>query len=235
MSTPEKPKTVLIGMPSGSGHVPVEMLQSLLQLQKPLPCGFMSVTRQRIDKARNYMALEALKVGADYLFFVDDDNPVPPDSLLRMLETDKDIVIAPILSRNPNKFGTHDLCAFYVEEGPELSELNGKKIRFYKPITDFRDDGPLHKIDGGGTGCMLIKRVVLEKMFEKYKDYMFEFGDLRFSQFEYDGAKYDRRTMSEDMEFCERVIDLGFEIWLDDRVRPTHISGNKMVQWTNKE
>lgn len=235
MTVPEKPKTLMIGMPSGSGQVSIEMLQSLLQLQKPLPCGFMSVVRQRIDKARNYIALEALKVGVDYLLFVDDDNPIPPDTLIHMLNADKDIVIAPIPSRNPNKQGTHDLCAFYMEEGPELDELGGKKIRLYKPVTKFKDVGPLHKIDGGGTGCMLIKRVVLEQMFRKYQDYMFEFGDLRFKQFDYNGVKYDRRTMSEDMEFCERVIDLGFEIWLDSRVRPTHIAGLKMVQWHNED
>jgi hypothetical protein len=37
--------------------------------------------------------------------------------------------------------------------------------------------------------------------------------------------------MSEDVLFCERAVDLGFEVWLDERIRPMHISGNKFVVW----
>jgi GT2 family glycosyltransferase len=47
--------------------------------------------------------MEAIQKGATHLLFLDDDNPVPPDTLIKLLEDDKDIVIAPILSRNPNK------------------------------------------------------------------------------------------------------------------------------------
>lgn len=230
-----KSKSVLIGMPCGSGQVPIEMLQSLLRLEKPLPCGFMSVTRQRIDKARNCIVLEALKSGIDYVLFVDDDNPIPPDTLTKMIEDDKDIVVAPILSRNPDANGVHNLCSFYMTLGPALSELNNERIRFYTPITKFTDSGPLHQIAGGGTGCMLIKRRVIEALFAKYQNHIFEFGDIRFKKITYNGVEYDRRTMSEDMEFCERATDLGFEVWLDDRIRPLHISGNRAVQWTNPE
>jgi len=53
--------SVLIGMPCYGGTVPVAMLQSLLMLRKPCPTGFVSVERQRIDKARNYMAMECLQ------------------------------------------------------------------------------------------------------------------------------------------------------------------------------
>lgn len=222
-------KTILIGMPSGSGVVPLPMLQSLLQLHKPLPCGFMSVERQRIDKARNALAIGALKGNADYLFMVDDDNPIPPDALEKFIEDDKDIVIAPIPGRVPKPDGTHDLCAFYSEESDV--KIKGKPLRLYYPIEKFRDKGPLHKIDGGGTGCMLIKRKVLEAMFKKYQEYMFEFGDIRFPKAFIKGKEYDRRTMSEDAEFCERAIDLGFEVWLDERVKPFHLIGERAVQY----
>lgn len=214
-------------MPSGSGVVPLAMLQSLLQLHKPFPCGFMSVERQRIDKARNYLAMGALNGKFDYLLMVDDDNPIPPDTLEKFIDDDKDVVIAPIPSRNPNKNGIHDLCAFYAEK----VIIDKKPLRLYFPITEFRDKGPLHKIDGGGTGCMLIKRKVLETMFEKYQDNMFEFGDIRFKKTFIKDREYDRRTMSEDAEFCERTIDLGFEVWLDERIRPFHLAGERAIQY----
>jgi hypothetical protein len=217
-------KKILIGMPSGSGQVPVSMVQSLLQLHKPYPCAFMSVERQRTDKARNAIALEALRNDFDYLFFVDDDNPIPEDTLDRFIEDDKDVVVAPILGRNPDKDGNYSLCAFYAEE------VEG--LRIYRNVGVFRDEGPLHKIDGAGTGAMLIKREVLVKLHEKYQDLMFEFGDIKLEKpIIVDGNVYKRRTMSEDCEFSERAIDAGFEIWLDERVRPVHISGVKYIQW----
>lgn len=223
-----QPKTILIGMPCVSGMVPSVMVQSLLQLHKPHPCAFMSVERQRIDKARNAIALEALRNNVDYLLFVDDDNPIPPDTLELMLADDKDIVIAPILGRNPDAQGKHSLCAFYAES----VDVDGAPLRLYRDIEQFRDAGPLHRVDAGGTGCMLIKRQVLQALFAKHRDYIFEFGDIRFSKkITVDGVEYDRRTMSEDCEFCERAVNAGFEIWLDERIKPLHITAFNMIQW----
>lgn len=220
--------TILIGIPSASGMMPVSMVQSLLQLQKPYPTAVLIVERQQIEKARNAIVMETLKQNCDYLLFVDDDNPIPPDTLVKLIEDDKDIVIAPILSRNPNSQGGHDLCAFYAKE----FNVGKKPLRLYYHIENFKDEGPLHKIDGGGTGCMLIKRKVLEELTEKYQDKIFERGDIRFKKQYIEGIEYDRRTMSEDVEFCERAVDAGFEVWLDERVRPIHLTSIvKSVQW----
>lgn len=221
-------KKVLLGIPSASGFMPTMMVHSLLQLEKPIQCGFLAVERQRVDKARNYLVSQCLAGGYDYLMMVDDDNPIPPESLSLMLEDDKDIVIAPIMSRNRNEHGKFTLCAYYerwVGSGKE-------KFRIYDNIETFREEGPLHQIHAGGTGCILIKREVLEKLNTKYDGAPFEFGDIRLKKPVYiDGKKYERRTMSEDVEFCERAIDNGFELWLDDRVRPIHISSPQLLQW----
>ena len=216
--------TILIGMPNGSGQVPASTVSSLLQLHKPCPCAFMIVERQMIELARNGIVAEALKNKCSHVLFLDDDNPVPPDTLELFLEDDKDIVIAPILTRNPNKEGKHTLCAFYSEK------VGGHKI--YRSIEQFKEDGYLHKVDGGGTGCMLIKIDVLAKMFAKYKDRIFERTRTIFDKpIVVEGKEYLERTMSEDCEFCERAIDMGFEVWLDSRIRPLHITGNNFVQY----
>lgn len=216
-------------MPCQSGNVPVATLQSLLQLHKPFPTAFMTIERQRVDKARNAMVIECLKNNFDYLFMVDDDNPIPPDALEKMIEDDKDIVIAPILARNPDKNGNYALCAFYKEE----VNTSAGKLRLYFNIEKFRDEGYLHEIDGAGTGCILIKKRVLQVLNVKYKSDVFEFGDIRFEPIEVRGGTYDRRTMSEDCEFSERAKDMGFEIWLDDRIRPFHITTYNLIQWRN--
>ena len=211
-------------MPNGSGQVPASMVTSLLQLHKPVQCAFMIVERQMIEMARNGIVMEALKNNVTHVLMVDDDNPIPPDTLEKLLEDDKDIVIAPILSRNPNKEGKHVLCAFYSRD------VEGVKL--YDHIEQFKDDGYLHRIDGGGTGCMLIKIEVLAKLFSIHKGNIFErTRDVFEKPIIVDGKEYTERTMSEDVQFCERAIDAGFEVWLDSRVKPLHITGNRFVQY----
>lgn len=211
-------------MPNGSGQVPAPMVSSLLQLHKPCPCGFLVVERQMIDTARNGLVQESLKNGFTHLLMVDDDNPIPPDTLEKMLEADKDIVIAPILTRNGDKDGNHALCAFYKRE------IDGELL--YENIKTFKDEGPIHKVDGGGTGCMLIKTEVLRKLNDIYNGHLFERTRETFKKpITVNGKEYTERTMSEDVLFCERAIKEGFEVWLDSRVRPLHITGNQFVQW----
>lgn len=219
-----KESVVLIGMPNGSGQVPAPMVSSLLQLHKPCPCAFMIVERQMIDTARNGIVQEVLNKNFSHLLFIDDDNPIPYDTLEKMLEDDKDIVVAPILTRNANKEGKRQMCAFYKQE------VDGEKL--YSNIEEFKEEGDLHKIDAGGTGCMLIKRAVLEKLHSIYKDRIFErTRDVFKKPITVDGKEYTERTMSEDALFCERAMDAGFEVWLDSRIRPLHIIGNQFTQW----
>lgn len=226
-----KDKKCLVGVPSGSGFMPAIMVQSLLQLHKPLPCAFITVERQRTDKARNYMVQQCLVGGFDYLLMIDDDNPVPPETLEKMLADDKDIVIATILSRNPDKDGKYNLCAFYSH----LHKIDGKWLKLYDPIETFRDEGDLHKIDAGGTGCILIKRKVLEKLYVKYAGLPFEFGDIKFKKkVKINGVDYDRRTMSEDCEFSERAINEGFEMWLDETITPIHLGRIEQIKYIKK-
>jgi GT2 family glycosyltransferase len=220
---------VLIGMPCGSGTMPSQMVTSLLTLRKQPGTAFLIIDRQRTDKARNSLALEALKQGCTHLLFVDDDNPIPDDTLEKFLEDDKDIVIAPILGRNPDANGNFNLCAFYKRE----VETSQGVLRLYDNIQLFRDEGPLHRIDAGGTGCMLIKRKVLEAMASKFGDELFAFGEIKLDPpMVVNGKEYKKRTMSEDVEFCERAVDLGFEVWLDDRVRPIHLGSARSLRWS---
>ncbi len=220
----DKQNLILIGVPNGSGSFPAVMVTSLLTLHKPVSTGFMIVERQMIEIARNGICQEALKVGATHVLMLDDDNPIPPDTLEKLLEDDKDIVIAPILSRNPSHDGRHALCAFYKRE------IEGVKL--YDNVTVFKEKGDLHQIDAGGTGCMLIKIDVIKKLSEKFKGRIFERTHEIFDKpITVDGKEYTDRTMSEDCLFCERAVEEGFEVWLDSRVKPLHITGNKLIQW----
>lgn len=225
MSTNNK---VLIAMPCGSGFVPSMMVRSLLELRKPCPCAFLIVDRQQTHKARNYMALQAIEGGFTHLLMVDDDNPIPADTLEKMLEDNVDIVAAPILTRNPNpQTGRHDLCAFY---GVPV-ETSAGTLQFYKNIAEFNDYGPLHRVDVAGTGCMLIRVEVLRAMRERVCDYFFENSRIDFDPIQFEGQEIKIRTMSEDVDFCEKAVQCGFSVYIDDRVRPYHIGAPNLIQY----
>jgi len=201
------------------------MVTSLLRLESPLRVGFKIVPRKRIDKARNEIAMQTLRQGYDYLLFIDDDNPVPPDTLGKLLEDDKDIVSVPILARKAKEDEEHQLCAYYGKE------YDG--VRIYSHIKKFREEGYLHKIDACGMGCTLIKRKVLEALYKKHGEAMFAFTETVFDKPIKVGSKeYKCRTMSEDFEFSERAVDAGFEIWLDTRIRPIHFGEVEYFQWS---
>ena len=216
---------VLIGFPTYNGMNPSLTTVSLFALQRPCPVGIINPDSYRTDHARNLIVKEVIEKGWDYLLFIDDDNPVPKDTLVKLLEDDKDIVGVPILTRRREKNKDHWLCAFYSQYFNEL--------RFYFPIEEFRDEGYLHKVDAIGMGCTLIKRKVLEKLYEKYRNYVFEFTVTNLNEpIKLDDRTIGARRMSEDLEFSERATDMGFEIWIDTRIRPIHLGNPTHVQWS---
>ena len=145
------------------------------------------------DFSRNAHAEEFLKSEADIWFQLDSD-VVPPDDIF-------DIVLK------------HELwdCAggvypvFMTPSGEDRPQVvftvyKGRGEKGYqaanipKSGTDY--------VDGLGTGCMFVKRHVLEKMSKPY----FEF-------------KYDSTTRflieGEDLGFCQKVNDLGYKFYVD--------------------
>jgi GT2 family glycosyltransferase len=73
-------------------------------------------------------------------------------------------------------------------------------------IEDFRDE--IEKIDACGLGCCLIKTEVLKS--------------VGYPQFVYHDAIEMRDTISEDVDFCNKVRAKGFDIWADTVVKCRH-------------
>lgn len=198
---------VLIGIPTYSGLFPHQTVNSLLRLHKPKQTAVSILPRVRIDKARNQILQEGIKADVSHVLFIDDDNPVPANALMQMLEDDKDIVTTPILQRG----GQHKLCIFKSF----MKKVGDKEIKLYEHIRELDTSKDLVKVDACGMGCTLIKISVAKKLLNKYDGSPFEFTRTDV------GDK--QRTMSEDVEFCERAVNEGFEIWCDTRIRPAHI------------
>lgn len=100
-----------------------------------------------VGEMRNRLVLDALSIGADYIWFVDDDLEVPHDALQRLYAHDKDIV-----------------GGWYPKKTPVLESASLIKVGDSKGPVPLDSKG-LVNIDWALTsGCTLIKTEVFKNM-----------------------------------------------------------------------
>lgn len=150
--------------------------------------------------ARNSACMAALEFGASHLFFMDSDVIVPPDTVLRLLSHDKDVVSGVYCRRSP-------------PHGVPVAIRNGQWL------TQFRQNA-LEPVDYVGAGCLLIKRCVLEQMkpLAPGKHWFHWRVDLKGTGIP------DNECLSEDFAFCSEVKkQLGVQVYLDTGVQARHV------------
>jgi glycosyltransferase involved in cell wall biosynthesis len=139
------------------------------------------ITNNRNTIVQKFLATKE----CDYLMMIDDDIILPPN-VLKLIDFDKDIITPFMFTRQKgdivplfltrNKDGIHDV-------GDHLN-LTG-----------------LQECDATGTGCIIIKRAVLEHPEMKYP---FK------NEYDVDGVK----TLGNDLGFCQRARKAGFSSWV---------------------
>ena len=159
-----------------------------------------------ISRARNTLTAKFLhNKESTHLMFVDADIGWEPWHLLVMLNRDVDVIggLYPMKSL-PVKWCVNGFEG--AEEGP---------------------DG-LQEVSKTGTGFMLIKRGVFEKLnaHPATKPFMNDIGlpaELNpYMKTYFDTAVRENRYYSEDWTFCENWRDLGGKVWVDKRVLLKH-------------
>lgn len=144
-----------------------------------------------------------------HLMFIDDDVTIPADAICRMAASGKDIICGQI----PAIRIVHGLEIPYVQ----CMDLDGSwPHRWLLPSKD-----PL-RIKACGFGCVMIRREVLER--------------LGFPWFVWpDEDRHQRAMMSEDVNFCFRAAEAGYEIHVDPWIRCGHHKtldvGSQIVEW----
>ena len=170
-----------------------------------------------ITRARNTLTAKFLNnQDSTHLMFIDSDIGWEPWHLLVMLNADKDVIggLYPMKSL-PIKW-----C------------VNG--------FEGAKEDGPLQEVSKTGTGFLLIKRHVFEKL--KTHPHVVPFKndiglpvelDANMKTY-FDTGVRENRYYSEDWAFCENWRDLGGEVWVDKRVLLRH-SGTYVFCHENQE
>lgn len=160
-----------------------------------------------ISRARNTLVAKFLNnPDSTHLFFVDADIGWEPWQLLVLLNHQKDVV--------GGLYPMKTLPIKWVVNGVEGAETE--------------DNGNLLEVSKTGTGFMLIKRDVFDKVKEHDDTIHFnnDIGldpalDKNMYTF-FDTVVRDGRYYSEDWDFCEKFRDLGGKIWVDKRVLLRH-------------
>lgn len=194
-----------------------------------------------ITRARNYLVDEFLRSEFTHLLFIDSDIHYNPQDVIAMLALDKDVIGGPYPKKSINWGNVAQAARNHPEMEPkELENLVGEYVfNVVKGTTQFSVTDPLEVLEIG-TGYMLIKRHVFDKMREAYPNIHYKpdhVGQANFDGSRYIHAYFDTvidykdsitgggsdRYLSEDYMFCQMWRKLGGQIYLCPWMRTQHV------------
>ena len=165
-----------------------------------------------ITRARNALTKGFLKSDATHLMFIDSDIKFRPSDIMAMLESDEDI----ICGIYPKKEINWDSVKKAMDSGIPQDQLKSYTGSFVVNLVDYQGEvtvpvGKPVEIFNGGTGFMMIKKEVFEKLADKVPSYFNDVNDLngqmtiREEIKEYFATSIEPETgrlLSEDYHFC---------------------------------
>lgn len=187
-----------------AGHQPRhhEFQDSLSNLLVPTGTAFRLV--QSCDVAGNFNKGVRLLAG-EWAWFLGDDHEFAPDTLLRLLARDVDVVVPITPCKQPfgYPFVLHGVNGEWRDDLQTYSwaELSGTDLK------------PLAKGDFVGQAGMLVKRHILDRMGYPW----FKCG------------QFDKGRLQEDMWFCHELQELGYTVWLDPAIVFDHYMWTKVT------
>jgi len=195
-----------------------------------------------ITRARNYLVDEYLaRSECTHLLFLDSDISFNPQDVIALLALDKDVAGGPY----PKKAIKWRSVKKAVEKNPDidpetLSKVTGDYV--FNPVkgtAQFSVTEPLEVLEIG-TGFMMVKRQVFEKMEKAYPEIRYKpdhVGQAHFDGTRYIHAYFDTvidtknsitgggsdRYLSEDYMFCQMWRKIGGTIHLCPWMKTSHI------------
>ena len=217
MSEQKTPK-IFIATPMYGGQCYGTYVQGLLGLitvcnqMKWQTLISMMFNESLITRARNSMVNNFLKTDATHLMFIDSDIRFDPGQFPAMVQVDKDIIVGIYPKKEINWNGVKNA----VDNGVPVDQWRHHTGSFVINLVNY--DGTVEvpmfnpvEVWQGGTGFMLIKREVFERMSEivpKYKNDVLDLsGSMKLGEeinefFATSIEPETGRLLSEDYHFC---------------------------------
>jgi GT2 family glycosyltransferase len=203
-------KNVLIAIPCLYGKVDAWFVNSLyesvlLGLQNNILIKPVFLANESIlPMARNELLNLAYQQKYDSMVFIDDDEEWDENVLIDIIQSDKDVVAVPVVNKNDQKI---EYNIFGVDKSHDLK------------------DGYV-KIDRCGTGFLKLSSKVINDLWENSSYCEFRGKKLKYIC-EY--KNIDNSFYGEDIVLCEKIKNLGYQIWANPRHTVSHI-GNKKYE-----
>jgi len=185
-----------------------------------------------ITRARNILTAMFLEdKSSTHLMFIDADIEFEPDSVIRMLAMNKDIIAGAYPKKTINWNQVKDAANRGEESLASYGADYAINLKFQPGTNKVRTHYGAVEVLDASTGFFLIKREVIEKMVESYPELHYNNDsaiDSRFVPYCY--AFWDtmidpgdRRYLSEDYTFCRRWQQLSGEVWVDPNTKLNHV------------
>jgi hypothetical protein len=200
-----------IGLPMLFPFIHYKFVNSYLSLQKPPNNISISNVGSLTALARNQIVEIAQKQGCKYLMFLDTDMTFPPDTILKLMKHQKDVVSGLYFER-------------YAPHRPVIrQDFDDGKEKGYA-LADYTKSDFMEVAATGG-GCLLINMEVFDRLEKPYFDYRLEKAEKDH------GVK--ETFFSEDLVFCEKVRAAGYKIWCDTTIRCGHLINDYEISEAN--
>jgi hypothetical protein len=240
---------LLIGTPCYGGKLYEGYFKSMIELNSLLMNNnikfdiFTIASESLITRARNSIVAKFIgNKKFTHLLFIDADIVFDAMSIISMLSKNKDIIGGCYPKKNLNIENLKNT----IKSNETLSneDIERKSLRYVinflpEEIDENKTNIKIEIVNGCskvtniGTGFLLIKRNVFDKLIENYPDssyindvegYDNEFTRNNFYTF-FDTMVHpvSKRYLSEDYAFCQKWLDIGGEIWCDLSVNLAHI------------
>jgi hypothetical protein len=236
-----KPKKISIFVATPVyNDVSIHYFQACLDFQRhcitnDIQASFQVMKSSLVTQGRNLCVSSFMESNHTHLLFIDSDIEFQTQSVFKMIASDKDVISVPY----PLKQLMWDKCWERLSKG---TIKNAKELKYgglYTYPMKVEDDKNIRIKDGvievthSPTGCMLIKREVIEKMIKAYPDkqiiqktvingelmnrpHFYNFFDTMF-------CKDTKNYLGEDFAFCKRWKDIGGKCHALITDRITHV------------
>lgn len=230
-----KGKGVMVATPMYGGNGNTMYMSSMLQLQDA--CHQHGIVFQHcfmmneslIDRARNGLVHEFLtKSNAEFMLFIDADIQFRPEDVLMMMSQDKDLICGPYPKKHINWPVIISATQNGFTDPGYLEKLVGEYV--FSTIDADTKMEEIVRVAEAGTGMMLIKRHVFDKIRDAFPENAYVSDHSRdilngvekkmFAYFR--TGIFNGRYLSEDYYFCHKWREIGGDVWLFPWALTTH-------------
>lgn len=184
-------------------QVDTDFMMSVLRLERVPDTHFSFLQGALVYDSRNSFTASAIAQGYDRILFIDSDMVFDADILKRLsadMDTGLDYVSGLCFSRQaPIKPMIYTRCGVRTAE-------DGSETQDTEHYWDYPQDS-LFRIQGSGTGCVMISVPVLKAVWDTLKTPPF----------------MPTPTLGEDLALCCRLNQMGIPMYCDSRVKLGHI------------